>query len=90
MAESEVGATKVFTSLGEIPLFAELPAETVAVLEPLTVKKSFKAGENLIEVGDSGDLFYLIHSGTAQVFREPSIHLMDRHAGDWFGGKNNI
>ena len=95
MAESEVvevvevvAEMKVsYTCLGEMPLFSELPAESLAILEPLAVKKAFKAGENVISFGDSGDLFYMILSGTARVFREPGIHLVDRHAGEWFGGK---
>lgn len=78
-------AKKSFKSLDKVPLFSDLTPETIASLELLSSKRTFKCGEDIITEGDEGRIFYIILSGMARIYRSPDIHLVNREAGDWFG-----
>ncbi|MBI3581666.1 MAG: SLC26A/SulP transporter family protein [Nitrospinae bacterium] len=53
--------------LHELELFRDRKEETLAVLESRMEKRSFKAGEQIFALGDSGDELFLIRKGEVRI-----------------------
>src|SRR4051812_8001275 len=56
-----------FTTLGEIPLFRDLPPDQLARLKHLLHYKSFPAGMSLITIEQPGEVAFIILSGTVKI-----------------------
>ncbi|HQW20433.1 MAG TPA: SulP family inorganic anion transporter [Rhodocyclaceae bacterium] len=60
--------------LNEIDLFKARKMESLAVLEAFMDKRSFKAGEKIFRLDDSGDELYLVRSGAVRIVLPLSDH----------------
>lgn len=58
---------KEILNLSDIELFKGRKAETLASFEQGMEKRSYKAGENIFQRGDSGDELYLIRKGAVRI-----------------------
>ena len=58
---------KEILNLGELELFRGRKAETLASFEQGMEKRSYKAGENIFQRGDSGDELFLIRKGAVRI-----------------------
>merc|ERR1719350_1121122 len=56
--------------LDKVPLFKRLPKDQHPMLATACETVEFKAGQDVIVQGDSGDAFFVIKSGVANVFKE--------------------
>lgn len=76
-------------SLSEIEVFRGRKAETLAELEKLMDKRSFKAGEKIFRRGDEGDELFLIRKGAVRIVLpisdEQRHHLGTFGRGSFFG-----
>lgn len=73
-------------SLSSVPLFANLPAETLKRLENAAVSREFPAGAEILKEGEPGIGFYLITEGAAEVTRTGAEGVLRTlKAGDFFG-----
>lgn len=54
-------------SLREIPLFSEMDDEEVAGIRAIMDELKFRSGQTIVREGESGDVFYIITEGRAQV-----------------------
>jgi len=81
--ESRVPEQRV-SMLEGIPLFSELPGSDLATLAIRMRQRSVPAGEEILEEGTQGDVFYVIERGEVAVMRggESIATLGD---GDYFG-----
>jgi CRP/FNR family transcriptional regulator, cyclic AMP receptor protein len=52
------------TVLADVPFFAELDPERLALLAGCTANVRFAAGENLFRQGDAADTFYVLRQGS--------------------------
>lgn len=71
-------------------LFCRLPTANIHQLFALLEPVEYKAGDQVIRQGDTGDYYYIIQEGRCEVSREPSsgakpVKLAQLHAGDSFG-----
>ncbi|OFZ86692.1 MAG: cyclic nucleotide-binding protein [Betaproteobacteria bacterium RBG_16_66_20] len=75
--------------LGEIELFRNRKAETLAALEACMDKRSFKRGEKIFARGESGDELLLIRRGSVRIMLplddKQSHHLATFGRGDFIG-----
>ena len=75
--------------LADLPLFAALGAEELALLAQAVDLKTLEAGEALFEAGDVGDAMYIVTSGEMEISvvdrAGQKIILTGRHRGDVFG-----
>jgi ATP-binding cassette subfamily B protein len=75
--------------LRRVPLFADLPAETLALLASRLQLERYAPGETIIRQGDIGDRLYLIDRGRVEVVvaggpaGEQQLNTL--HEGDYFG-----
>jgi CRP/FNR family transcriptional regulator, cyclic AMP receptor protein len=53
--------------LREVPLFSEMDEQEVAEIRALMDEMKFRAGQVIIREGDTGELFYVITEGHAQI-----------------------
>src|SRR3712207_5105001 len=75
------------TLLASVPLFAELPKETLDRLQRIAVEREFPAGAEIVSEGEVGAGFFLITKGAFEVSRgQGQTHLATRKQGDYFGG----
>jgi CRP/FNR family transcriptional regulator, cyclic AMP receptor protein len=73
-------------SLSSVPLFANVPPETLARLEASAVSRQFAPGTEILNEGEAGIGFYLIDEGAASVTRAGSDRVLRTlRAGDYFG-----
>lgn len=75
------------TFLEEVPLLASLePYERSKIADALETQK-FPAGSTIIREGDPGEAFYLLESGSAEVYKRDSGDkaLTQYRKGDYFG-----
>jgi cAMP-dependent protein kinase regulator len=72
--------------LGEVPLLATLlPYERSKIADALEEVK-FKAGATIIREGEPGEDFFILESGTAEVYKEDEDGcVMTYKKGDYFG-----
>jgi CRP-like cAMP-binding protein len=72
------------SQLKRVPLFAEVPDESLAKIAPFTKVDEFAAGKAVVTEGGFSNDFYVIEEGTAKVERDGE-HLADLGPGDVFG-----
>ncbi len=72
------------SQLKAVPLFAEVPDESLAKIAPFTKVDEFASGKEVIREGGYSNDFFVITDGTAKVEREGE-HLADLGPGDVFG-----
>ena len=75
--------------LREIPLFSEMDEQEVAGIRDIMDVMKFKAGQIIIREGETGDLFYVITEGRAEVIIRDAdgsdVILHEAGPGDFFG-----
>ena len=79
----------------QISIFHELPLENVRTAFERMTTREVKAGETIVTQGESGDTYYLIDSGEAEVFKaDPFTDEISKvatyGAGDAFGEESLI
>ena len=72
------------TQLKAVPLFADVPDESLAKIAPFTTVDEFASGKEVVREGGYSNDFYVITEGNAKVEREGE-HLADLGPGDVFG-----
>jgi CRP/FNR family transcriptional regulator, cyclic AMP receptor protein len=72
------------TTLKKIPLFADVPEDTLAKIAPWATTEQWPEGKQIVKEGGFSNHFYAILEGTAKVERDGQ-HLADLAAGDVFG-----
>jgi nitrite reductase/ring-hydroxylating ferredoxin subunit len=60
---------RVHSALASVPLFADLDEESIERLEAFAFRKSFSAGEVIVEEGHTGNGLYVVLSGTVDVIK---------------------
>ena len=74
------------TVLASVPLFADLPKETLDRLQRIAVEREYPAGAEIVSEGEVGAGFFLITKGAVEVSRgQGQTHLATRKRGDYFG-----
>lgn len=68
----------------QVPLISRLPPADQPLVGAALVLKEFQPGEVVIKEGDTGDEFFLIKSGSAQVFKN-NAEIAKLRPGDYFG-----
>jgi len=75
--------------LREVPLFSEMDEQEVAGIRAIMQEMKFKAGQVIIREGETGDLFYVVTEGHAEiVIRDADgaeLLLYEAGPGDFFG-----
>ncbi len=72
------------SQLKRVPLFADVPEESLKKIAPFTNVDEFAEGVAVMREGDFSNDFYVIEDGTARVEREGE-HLADVGPGDVVG-----
>ncbi|MDQ3249910.1 MAG: cyclic nucleotide-binding domain-containing protein [Chloroflexota bacterium] len=68
------------TRLAQMPLFGEVPPESMAALVQRMVLQHVPAGERVYRVGEAGDAIYLIESGEIELTEENSHGVVEEKA----------
>ena len=63
------GHDRVHSALASVPLFADLDQESIERLEAFAFRKTFPAGEIIVEEGHTGNGLYIVLSGTVHVIK---------------------
>jgi CRP-like cAMP-binding protein len=75
--------------LREVPLFSEMDEQEVAGIRAIMQEMKFKAGQVIIREGETGDLFYVITEGHAEILIHDAdgaeLLLHEVGPGDFFG-----
>ena len=75
--------------LREIPLFSEMDEQEVLGIRAIMEEMKFKPGQTIIHEGESGDLFYIITEGNAQIIirdaDDEEVVLREVGPGGFFG-----
>jgi len=75
--------------LREVPLFSEMDEQEVAGIRAIMQEMKFKAGQVIIREGETGDLFYVITEGRAEIIIRDAdgaeLLLHEAGPGDFFG-----
>ena len=88
LMDSAFQRRKLYESfLEEVPLLSTLTLYERSKIADALFTQKFTPGETIIQEGDSGDKFYLLESGEADVFRKDSGPEPVKHynKGDYFG-----
>lgn len=56
-------------------LFKALDGDTLEILIDVLEKKEFKDGDVIIKQGDTGDYYYVLQSGTCDIFKDGDLVL---------------
>ena len=72
------------SQLKRVPLFADVPDESLGKIAPFTAVDEFAEGKVIIKDGGFSNDFYVIEEGAAKVERDGE-HLADLGPGDVFG-----
>jgi CRP/FNR family transcriptional regulator, cyclic AMP receptor protein len=72
------------SQLKKVPLFADVPDESLAKIAPFTKVDEFAEGKEVVKEGGYANDFYVITEGSAKVEREGK-HVADLGEGDVFG-----
>jgi len=72
------------SQLKSVPLFADVPDESLAKIAPFTGVDEFADGREVVREGGYSNDFYVITDGTAKVERDGE-HIADLGPGDVFG-----
>ena len=79
--------------LGKMPIFAELPPQTLQAIAQRMVLQHVPAGERVYRVGEAGDAMYLIESGEIELTAENAAGVLEeigRIAGDGYFGEMSL
>jgi ATP-binding cassette subfamily B protein len=68
-----------------IPLLAELPGETLALLAGRMHRERIEAGKPVVQEGENGDRFYVVLSGMLSVSQQTLGARRVLRPGDYFG-----
>jgi cAMP-dependent protein kinase regulator len=68
-----------------VPLFISLTDDELSVLAKRFKSEQFERGDEVVRAGDSGDSFYVVHSGRAEVLSASGESLNTLRRGDYFG-----
>jgi CRP-like cAMP-binding protein len=68
-----------------IPILAELPGETLALLAQKMRRERVRAGQSVVREGDDADRFYVVLSGMLSVSQESLGARRVLRPGDYFG-----
>jgi len=68
----------------KVPLFQALPKEEIPKLTEMSQAVSYRQGENIFRQGESGDEFYVIQTGEAEVITD-GVFQAKVGPGDYFG-----
>ena len=72
--------------LASIPLFADLPAETLDRIGQLAVERTYPTGADVVTQGERGVGFFVVVDGSVNVVRQPGdTQIATLRAGDFFG-----
>ena len=75
--------------LRDVPLFSEMDEQEVAGIRSIMQEMKFKAGQVIIREGETGDLFYVITEGRAEIIIRDAdgaeLLLHEAGPGDFFG-----
>ena len=63
--------------LGKMPIFAELPPQTLQAIAQRMVLQHMPAGERVYRVGEAGDAMYLIESGEIELTAENAAGVLE-------------
>jgi CRP-like cAMP-binding protein len=77
-------ATRQFSILRALDVFAPLPLATIETLARHSTEVTYAGGEVVIREGDSGDLFYAILEGSAEV-SQSGRSVRTQGPGEYFG-----
>ena len=72
------------SQLKRVPLFADVPDESLGKIAPFTKVDEFAPGKAVVKEGGYSNDFYVIEEGTAKVERDGE-HVADLGPGDVFG-----
>ena len=72
------------TTLKKIPLFADVPEDTLGKIAPWATTEEWPEGEEIVKEGGFSNHFYAIVEGTVKVERDGE-HIADLGPGDVFG-----
>jgi CRP-like cAMP-binding protein len=72
------------STLKKIPLFADVPEETLGKIAPWATTEEWPEGKEIVKEGGFSNHFYAILDGSVKVEREGQ-HIADLGAGDVFG-----
>jgi 3-phenylpropionate/trans-cinnamate dioxygenase ferredoxin subunit len=61
---------RIHNALASVPLFSDLDEESIERLEAFAFRKSFSAGEVIVEEGHTGNGLYIVLSGTVDVVKD--------------------
>ena len=79
--------------LGKMPIFAELPPQTLQAIAQRMVLQHMPAGERVYRVGEVGDAMYLIESGEIELSAENTAGVLEeigRIGGDGYFGEMSL
>jgi 3-phenylpropionate/trans-cinnamate dioxygenase ferredoxin subunit len=68
-AVQAVGHERVMAALSSVPLFADLDSAAIERLEAFAFRKSFSAGEVIVEEDRTGNGLYVVLSGSVEVIK---------------------
>jgi len=72
--------------LKSVPLFADLPPDTLDRIERLAVERKYPTGADVVTQGERGVGFFVVVDGSVEVVREPgATQIATLKAGDFFG-----
>lgn len=79
--------TEVLTSLKNIQVLSQLPAEDIELLASRVDIETYGNGEAVVHQDEEGDSMYIIHRGACDVYLEDGErkHVATLNAGDFFG-----
>ena len=79
----------LFQALWKVRFFANVTLETIDKIVARFIKKEFAKGVKIIKEGTNGEAFYIIKSGSCQVFKKQGLFFKKELAvlkeGDFFG-----
>lgn len=83
------GENSIIEILGKVDLFKDLDRQTITKFADVLSSIKYQEGENIVEKGQQGDVFYIVKSGQVRVhdigLGDASYDDVIRKAGYWFG-----
>ncbi len=86
--QSDADRAQLMTRIAESPVLRKIPASNIQQLLKRMQRMAVHAGEKLITMGEQGDYFYFIETGTASVSRDRELAVLQ--PGSSFGEESLI
>lgn len=86
--QSDADRAQLMTRIAESSVLRKIPASNIQQLLKCMKRRTVRAGEKLITMGEQGDFFYFIESGTASVTRDKELAVLQ--PGSSFGEESLI